>query len=217
MYSRLIENKFGGTVGPRCHGWLTLSKEQESELDRTFYLSGRYSHKEREWSGFRQSPEKQSDPVRGLLLEYIDGTTLGKACLSCTGASSLRTQLNHLHSLGIAHGDFYPRNIIVSKGRARLIDFSSAMMWPRRGCLNKDDFGNYLECEKSDLEFFFFQLQKASIEAWFIPILSNTDFVNIKQLRRHHGIKFTEIQSEEEAYGGQIPVYIRGAVQEFVD
>lgn len=171
-------------------------------------------------AGFRQDPEKQLDPVRGLLLEYIDGTTLGKARLSCTGARSLRTQLTRLHSLGIAHGGFYPRNIMVSKGRngrALLIDFSSAKIWPRRGCLNKDDFDNYLECEKSDLEFFFLQLQKASIEAWFIPILSNADFANIKQLRRHQGIKSTETRNEEEAYSGQLPVYIRGAVQEFVD
>lgn len=198
MYSRLFENKLG--VGPRCHGWLTLIKKQESELDRKFYLSSRYSHNEREWSGFRQDPEKQLDPVRGLLLEYIDGTTLGKARLSCTGARSLRTQLTHLHFLGIAHGDFYPRNIMVSKGRngrARLIDFSSAKIWPRRGCLNNDDFDKYLECEKCDLESFFLQLQEASIEAWYIPILSNADFVNIKQLRLHQGIKFTEIRNEK--------------------
>lgn len=91
-------------------------------------------------------------------------------------------------------------------GRALLIDFSSAKIWPRRGCLNKDDFDNYLECEKSDLESFFLQLQKASIEAWYIPVLSNADFVNIKQLRRHQGIKSTEIRNEQEAYGGQLPV-----------
>lgn len=108
---------------------------------------------------------------------------------------------------------------MVSKGRngrALLIDFSSAKIWPRRSRLNKDDFDNYLECEKSDLEFFFLQLQKASIEAWFIPILSNADFVNIKQLRRHQGIKSTEIRNEEEAYGGQLPVYIRNlSTEEF--
>ncbi|PWY73128.1 hypothetical protein BO94DRAFT_607617 [Aspergillus sclerotioniger CBS 115572] len=109
----------------------------------------------RPWLGFRQRPEDTDESVRGLLLEYIDGTSIGKGTLKASAASNLRYQLDCLHSLDIAHGDFYPRNMMVSKaGDPYLIDFSSAQLWPCRGFqMKKKRFDSYMGCEKSALEY----------------------------------------------------------------
>lgn len=152
VYDYLIEGKQVGKVGPYCYGWLAMSKEQEMELTKSV----------KSWPlDWRRRVDTESDPICGLLLEYIDGCVLDKACLTPPAAQSLRDQLNHLHSLYIAHGDFYSRNMMVSKtGRAYLIDFSAAYLWPVRGLLRKkEDFLSYIKDERHILELFLFRLQ----------------------------------------------------------
>lgn len=63
---------------------------------------------------WRRREDTMEDPIRGLLLEYIEGCNIETAYITEAAAKSLREQLNHLHSLGIAHGDLYLRNIMVS-------------------------------------------------------------------------------------------------------
>ncbi|RAK94784.1 uncharacterized protein BO80DRAFT_18292 [Aspergillus ibericus CBS 121593] len=153
----------------------------------------------RQWLGFRQSPEKTSDPVRGLLLDYIDGTGIANGTLNASGASNLRSQLDRLHSLDIAHADLYPRNMMVSKdGDPYLIDFSSAKLWPCRGFQKKKKkiFDGYLREENSALEYYLFQLQK---------------------LKRHRGLKISDAKSDEDAYGGEVPWTVEGFKDEFID
>ncbi|KKZ65934.1 hypothetical protein EMCG_08344 [[Emmonsia] crescens] len=176
VYDYLIEKKLVGVASPHCHGWLTIDNDQERKLARKL-------HQTFEW---RRRPDTARDPVRGLLLEYVEGYTLDKAHMTPLAAQSLRDQLNYLHSLDIAHGDFLPRNIMVSNdSRAFLIDFSSAILWPHPNFLvrKREDFLRYIENEKSALELFLFRLQ---------------------MLKRHQGMKFTDAASEEEAYGGPL-------------
>lgn len=112
MYNLLYEHNKVGVVGPRCYGWLTITKDQEHRLDRDL----RWTF---EWG--RQS-DTQQDPVRGLLLEYIDCSKLDKATLTAPAAQNLRDQLGFLHSLWIMHADLKPRNILVAKKRPCFLD-----------------------------------------------------------------------------------------------
>lgn len=192
MYDYLIEKKLVGVASPHCHGWLTIDNDQERKLARKL-------HQTFEW---RRRPDTARDPVRGLLLEYVEGYTLDKAYMTPLAAQSLRDQLNHLHSLDIAHGDFLPRNIMVSNdSRALLIDFSSAILWPHPNFLvrKREDFLRYIENEKSALELFLFRLQMVRKTSVLFIYLAH-----IKQLKRHQGMKFTDAESEEEAYGGTL-------------
>lgn len=150
VYDFLIENHLA--VGPRCYGWLTIDKEQEQELNRKINRNLKWCRRE----------DTINDPVRGLLLEYIDGCCLDKAQITTAEAQDLRDQLKDLHILDIAHGDLFPRNIMVSKhGGAFLIDFSSAMLWPCRYYRrNKEGFKRYQQSEKQSLELFLFRLQQ---------------------------------------------------------
>ncbi|PYI08648.1 hypothetical protein BO78DRAFT_440588 [Aspergillus sclerotiicarbonarius CBS 121057] len=210
VYDCLAERGLEGQVGPKCYGWLTISREQEQALDQRYNLTNGYTSTDqalvqklnhmdgRPWLGFRQCPEEIEDPVRGLLLEYIDGTSIGKGTLNASGASSLRRQLDLLHSLDIAHGDLYPRNIMVSKaGDPYLIDFSSAQLWPCRGFqMKKGRFDGYMGCEKSALEYYLFQLQK---------------------LERHRDLDISDAKSDEDAYGGEVSSFVAAFKEEFVD
>ncbi|KAK2882696.1 hypothetical protein FQN49_000095 [Arthroderma sp. PD_2] len=179
VYDFLIEKGLSGVVGPECYGWLTLDGDQEHYLSRKPWGV-------HEW---HRRVDTANDPIRGLLLEYIEGQTLDKAYITPIEAQSLRDQLKHLHSMDIAHGDFYLRNIMVSKdgrvqGRAVLIDFSSAILWPYSPTIRKrEKFLSYIKNEKATLELILFRLQ---------------------QLKRHHGVKLTEAQSEEEAFGRRV-------------
>lgn len=106
---------------------------------------------------------RRNDPVRCLLLEYIDGCQIDKGYLTPQGAQSPREQLEYLHSLNIAHGDLHLRNTMASKyGRALLIDFSSAILWPVYNSFlrKKEDFEEYISCEKHGLGLFLYRLQK---------------------------------------------------------
>ncbi|OOG00888.1 hypothetical protein ASPCADRAFT_125899 [Aspergillus carbonarius ITEM 5010] len=210
VYDCLAEYELEGQVGPKCHGWLTISREQEQALDDRFNLTNGYTSNDvgliyelkkmdrRQWLGFRQSPENTSDPVRGLLLDYIDGAGIGKGTLNASAAASLRSQLDRLHSLDIAHGDFYPRNIMVSKdGNPYLIDFSSAKLWPCRGFqMKKRRFDGYMRDERCALEYYLFQLQK---------------------LKRHRELEISHAKSDEDAYGGEVSWFVEGFKHEFVD
>ncbi|KAE8151673.1 hypothetical protein BDV25DRAFT_88601 [Aspergillus avenaceus] len=210
VYDALIEWDLLGKVGPHCSGWLTISNEQEQDLDKRFNLRHGYTTIDsaliaklkgmgrRHWLGFRQAPQKQQDPVRGLLLEWIDGTSLDKAFVDEAGAACLRTQLRDLHSLDIVHADFYPRNVMVSRsGRPYIIDFSSARLWPCRGFgREKEGFLDYMECEKGALEYYLFQLQG---------------------LQRHQNVKLTEAKSDEEAYGGRVSSDVEVTKDQFQD
>ncbi|KAK2808549.1 hypothetical protein FQN50_004581 [Emmonsiellopsis sp. PD_5] len=182
VYDSLTEEKLLGRVGPYCFGWLTLDTEEERKLVKKFPKA----------AALRPTPDiTAKEPIRGLLLEYIDGYRLEKALLTPAGAQSLRDQLNHLHTLDIAHGDFFPRNIMVSKdGRVLLIDFSAAIIWPHSNFLvrKREDFLEYIESEKSLLEYYLFRLQ---------------------QLKRHEDVKLTEAKSEEDAYGQTPSDWIR--------
>ncbi|KAK2813736.1 hypothetical protein FQN50_000134 [Emmonsiellopsis sp. PD_5] len=173
VYDYLIESKQVGVVGPYCHGWLKIDKAQELSLERKL-------HQTLDW---QRRADTAEDPIRGLLLEYIDGCTIDKAHITAAGAQSLRDQLSHLHSLDIAHGDLVPQNIMASNdGRALLVDFSSANLWPHSWYFirEREDFLRCLESEKRVLELLLFRLQK---------------------LKRHQGMTFSTAQSEEEAYG----------------
>ncbi|KKZ61724.1 hypothetical protein EMCG_03753 [[Emmonsia] crescens] len=177
VYDYLIEKKLVGMVGPYCYGWLMITKAQENLIEQKL-------RKSFDW---RRREDTMEDPIRGLLLEYVEGRNIDEACITEAGAKSLRDQLNHLHSLDIAHGDLYPRNIMVSNdGRALLIDFSAAKLYPHiNGKLyERERFLNYVQCEKRILELVLFRLQR--------------------QLKRHEGMVFTEAQTEEEAYGGPV-------------
>ena len=155
MYNLLFEHNKIGHVGPRCYGWLTITEDQEHRLDRDL----RWTF---EWG---RHSDTQQDPVRGLLLEYIDGCKLDKATLTVPAAQSLRDQLSFLHSLWIMHADLEPRNILVAKdGRAFLIDFSGVCFWPYvpyKFLKKKDAFRGSMMDEDRMLEFFFNRLQKA--------------------------------------------------------
>lgn len=156
VYDCLIEKGLVGVVGPHCRGWLRIDKAQERKLERKL-------RRTLEW---RRRPDTAEDPVRGLLLEYIEEYTLDKACITAVQAQSLRDQLNHLHSLDIAHGDLLPRNIMVfNDGRALLVDFSAAFLWPHNDSMvrEREDFQRYIRCEKHTLELFLFRLQKARL------------------------------------------------------
>jgi serine/threonine protein kinase len=195
VYDFLIEHKLVGVVGPNCHGWLTISKDQELKLAR----------KLRPAPDWRRRSDTADDPVRGLLLEYVEGCSLAEASITALEAQSLRDQLNHLHSLDIAHGDLVSRNIMVSnQGRAFLIDFSSAKLWPHSDfrLRKREDFLRRTEGEKSLLELFFFRLQNVR----FCPIIAPL-IANVYQLERHQNITLTKAQSEEEAYGRPIDTW----------
>ncbi|KAI2253060.1 hypothetical protein LOZ09_004879 [Ophidiomyces ophidiicola] len=175
-YDYLAEQNLNGIVGPRCYGWLTIPRHQAESLSQTLCIGADW-----QWRA-----DTAQDPVCGLLLEYIQGTTLDKAFLTAEGAQSLRYQLDQLHNLEIAHGDLLPRNIMVSNdGRALLIDFSGAQLFPQNWykMKTKDDFLHFTDLEKSTLEFMLFRLQK---------------------LKRYQGPKLSNAQSDEEAYGGPI-------------
>ncbi|PGH23923.1 hypothetical protein AJ80_01985 [Polytolypa hystricis UAMH7299] len=104
VYDYLIESKLVGVVGLYCHGWLKIDKAQEHSLEQKL-------HKTLEW---QRRADTAEDPLRGLLLEYIEGCTIDKAYITAAGAQSLRDRLNHLHNMDIAHGDLSPRNIMGS-------------------------------------------------------------------------------------------------------
>ncbi|KAK2806077.1 hypothetical protein FQN51_008030 [Onygenales sp. PD_10] len=173
VYDLVTEGEKLGKVGPYCFGWLTITRDQEEELARNL----RYPF---DWCRIEST---ENDPVRCLLLEYIDGCQIDKGYLTVEGADSLREQLEYLHSLNIAHGDLFPRNIMVSKdGRALLIDFSNAIPWPvsKFAVRKKEDFEEYLSYERGALELLLYRLQK---------------------LKRHQGLLFSKANSDEEAYG----------------
>lgn len=163
VYDYLIEHKLVGVVGPRCHGWLTIDKDQEHRL----------AQKLRPAPDWRLRSDTENDPVRGLLLEYVEGCSLADASMTALEAQSLRDQLDHLHSLDIAHGDLVSRNIMVSnQGRALLIDFSSAKIWPHSYFLirKREDFLRRTKGERSLLELFFFRLQKIRLSCCAITL-----------------------------------------------
>lgn len=163
VYDFLIEKNWVGEVGPHCYGWLTIDEDQERLLDNKISPK----HEIFEW---RRREDTENEPVRALLLEYIDGCTLDVAYITPRAARSLRDQLNSLHSLNIAHGDFYPRNIMVSKmGRAYIIDFSAAVLWPLAGRLRKKEkFQKCMQDENQELELFLFRLQNVSFHRNFL-------------------------------------------------
>ncbi|KAI2026836.1 hypothetical protein LOZ07_006041, partial [Ophidiomyces ophidiicola] len=129
-------------------------ESQEETLDRKLHVGN-----------WRRRQDTSDDPIRGLLLEYIEGTTLNKAYLPPKSAQSLRDQLELLHSLKIVHGDLFPHNMMVSKnGRAFLLDFSGAQMASEEGQLIRktSSFLSWAQDERSRLELFLFRLQNAS-------------------------------------------------------
>ncbi|KAI1949897.1 hypothetical protein LOZ53_004059 [Ophidiomyces ophidiicola] len=195
-YDYLIEKNLNGIVGPRCYGWLTVTKNQAEYLSQKLCVAADW-----QWRA-----DTAKDPVCGLLLEYIEGTTVDKACLTAEGAQSLRDQLDQLHNLDIAHGDLLPRNIMVSKdGRALLIDFSGALLFPQNWyrMKTKDDVLRFAKLEKSALEFMLFRLQKvcAFLHLYFASLVFK---LTIFQLKRHQGSRLSNAQNEEEAYGGPV-------------
>ncbi|OJD20146.1 hypothetical protein ACJ73_08523 [Blastomyces percursus] len=186
VYDYLIENNLSGVVGPCCHGWLKLDKAQEQNLEWKL-----------EW---RRRTNTTGDPICGLLLEYIDGCTIDKARVTPAGAQSLRDQLDHLHNMDIAHGDLFPRNIMGSNdGRAFLVDFSSAKLWPHSSFMirKREDFLCYTQIEKCKLELLLFRLQKVKL----FPLDSCESLAYGNQLKRHQGMTFSTTESEEQAYG----------------
>ncbi|OAT10657.1 hypothetical protein BDBG_06472 [Blastomyces gilchristii SLH14081] len=190
VYDFLIENELGGVVGPCCYGWLVLDKTQEQCLEWKF-------SKPLEW---RRRADTTGDPIRGLLLEYIDGCTIDKARVTAAGARSLRDQLDHLHNMDIAHGDLFPRNIMGSNdGRAFLVDFSSAKLFPHSSFMlrKREDFLDYTRGEKCVLELLLFRLQQVKP----FPLDSCEFLAYANQLERHQGMAFCTAQSEEQAYG----------------
>ncbi|PGG95803.1 hypothetical protein AJ79_09863 [Helicocarpus griseus UAMH5409] len=149
------ESKLVGVVGPYCHGWLVIDKALERDLEQL-----------KLWKSLEE------DPIHGLLLEYVEGCTIDKGSITAIAAQSLRDQLDHLHNMDIAHGDLCPRNIMVSSdGRAFLLDFSSAKLWPHSSSTirGKDDFLAYNQGEKRVLELILFRLQKSEEEAYGQP------------------------------------------------
>ncbi|EEP80632.1 predicted protein [Uncinocarpus reesii 1704] len=155
VYDSLIENNLTGVVGPYCHGWLTIDRDQEDGLQIAL----------RKTLNWRRRSDTDDSPICGLLLEYVHGCTLEKAYITPAGTQSLREQLGYLHSLDIIHGDLFPRNVMVSEdGRAFLVDFSSACLWPTNRAIvrKRETFDEYKEDEKSILELFFFRLQNVS-------------------------------------------------------
>ncbi|KKZ64096.1 hypothetical protein EMCG_01593 [[Emmonsia] crescens] len=186
VYDYLIENNLSGVVGPCCHGWLKLDKAQEQSLEWKL-----------EW---RRRTNTTEDPICGLLLEYIDGCTIDKARVTPAGAQSLRNQLDHLHNMDIAHGDLFPRNIMGSNdGRAFLVDFSSAKLWPHSSFMmhKRENFLCYTQSEKCKLELLLFRLQKVKL----FPLDSYKILAYGNQLKRHQGMTFSTTESEEQAYG----------------
>ncbi|KKZ63596.1 hypothetical protein EMCG_00250 [[Emmonsia] crescens] len=92
-----------------------------------------------------------------------------KARVTAAGARSLRDQLDHLHNMDIAHGDLFPRNIMGSNdGRAFLVDFSSAKLFPHSSFMlrKREDFLDYTRGEKCVLELLLFRLQQNGTKAW---------------------------------------------------
>ncbi|KAI1907342.1 hypothetical protein LOZ12_003393, partial [Ophidiomyces ophidiicola] len=129
-------------------------ESQEETLDRKLHVGN-----------WRRRQDTSDDPICGLLLEYIEGTTLNKAYLPPKSAQSLRDQLELLHSLKIVQGDLFPHNMMVSKnGRAFLLDVSGAQMASEEGQLIRktSSFLSWAKDERSRLELFLFRLQNAS-------------------------------------------------------
>ncbi|KKZ67904.1 hypothetical protein EMCG_06433 [[Emmonsia] crescens] len=192
VYDRLIENKLNGKVGPYCHGWLMIDKAQEHNLEQL-----------KLWNpvDWQRRGESLKDPIHGILLEYIEGCTIDKACITAAAAQSLRDQLNRLHKLDIVHGDLFARNIMGSTdGCAFLVDFSAAKLWPNvfNDLRERDDFLDYTQGEKRVLELFLFRLQKVRLPPRFHE---DVNLFMSDQLKRHQGVTLSTAQSEEEAYG----------------
>ncbi|OAX82063.1 hypothetical protein ACJ72_03591 [Emergomyces africanus] len=186
VYDYLIETNLSGVIGPCCHDWLKLDKAQELSLEWKL-----------EW---RRRTNTTEDPICGLLLEYIDGCTIGKATVTPTGAQSLRDQLDHLHNMNIAHGDLFPQNIMGSNdGRTFLVDFSSAKLWPHSSFMicKREDFLCYIQSEKCKLELLLFRLQNVKL----FPLDSCEILAYGNQLKRHQEMIFSTFKSEEQAYG----------------
>lgn len=68
-----------------------------------------------------------------LTCEYLEGETLDQACLKNTEEAlgyfrEILSALQYLHRLGRTHKDVKPENIIVTRGKACLIDFNISML-----------------------------------------------------------------------------------------
>ncbi|PGH05725.1 hypothetical protein AJ79_06742 [Helicocarpus griseus UAMH5409] len=160
--------------------------------------------------GWRRREDTLEDPIRGLIFEYIEGQNIDKAYITEAAAKSLRDQLNHLHSLDIGHGDLFPRNIMVSNdGRALLIDFSSAKIYPHImfKLHEREIFEKWMRDEKRTLELVLFRLRRVS----YLYLVTCYLFAHTRELKRHEGMIFSEAQTEEEAFGGTVSSWADGS------
>lgn len=152
-YDALIDCGLNGKVGPHCYGWLTIDKDQERQVEKMHRGSISWNRRE----------DTASDPVRGLLLEYIDGCTLDKATPPID-AQSLRDQMKLLNSASIIHSDMKASNVMVrSDGRGCLIDFGAALIWPNVR-FPQERFVNWMRQELRIMEYYLFRLQNVSFK-----------------------------------------------------
>ncbi|KAK2809505.1 hypothetical protein FQN50_003773 [Emmonsiellopsis sp. PD_5] len=196
-YSILTGDDLNGKIGATCYGWLTISKDQENRVIRMMYREGKYfarehSYKEVVLDDWHRRADTASEPVRGLLLEYIDGYNLDQVPSPPVNAQSLREKLAKLHSLDIVHADFKASNIMVTKdGEGVLIDFGSAEIWPNVR-ISRERFDAWKTQEANRLEYYMFRLQS---------------------LKCFQGVKLTSATSAEEALQYPESVFVRAEFQ----
>jgi Tol biopolymer transport system component len=84
------------------------------------------------------SPTSSADPIRFLVMEYLEGQTLAERLLRgllpasevMRFAVELADALDHAHRRGLVHRDLKPSNIMITKMGAKLLDFGLSKLQP---------------------------------------------------------------------------------------
>ncbi|KAL0253307.1 hypothetical protein SLS55_010279 [Diplodia seriata] len=103
-----------------------------------------------------------------IILEHVEGPTLSEVGIAPSERAEIQKQLTDtldlLHEAGVYHGDISRRNIIVKDGRAKLLDFSIAVLQEK---VEEAEYESYAEEDHEALKSIFFEMgsKEAKCEA----------------------------------------------------
>lgn len=152
-YGKLIEKKFNGKVAVRCHGYLTLPAERESELTQRFSITA-WNRPEDE---YLKSPSKRQ-PLRAIVKDLV---TKDVAFTKRTATKMLR-DLIQIRKLGVYPLDIQARNY---KG-SLLVDFSVAMTEPHYLFVIKPRWRVEEDFKYDDLRSFDNMMEASGLKTW---------------------------------------------------
>ncbi|KAH0541607.1 hypothetical protein FGG08_003955 [Glutinoglossum americanum] len=167
-YASIIANGLNGTFAPSCHGSITINSAFELMLGQ---LNPEYGDWERQ-------PGQDNEYVRGILTDFFDGVELAGVKLTREIVDGVRGGIEKMNKIGIAHGDVFSKNILVSiDGRVVWIDFSAS--WTLPHIVGDVKYQNLLRANRRSVEWMFHIL---SLVGFIVPMSQSRIFPKCHQL-----------------------------------